>query len=115
MRLTHAGGGLTMGPPPAERQPDNSEGRVVTVTSQKSTVVGVFQSRAQAEQAVRALRQAGFAEDHGSLIGKDVGGGGSKAGAGAATGGAAGAGGGGPGAPGQTVGGLPRLRPHPRL
>jgi len=66
-------------------------------THQRSTVVGVFNDRARAQEAVRALKQAGFREEqigvvsrsdeneHGTAQG-------SKAGEGAATGLAAGAG-----------------------
>src|SRR4051794_19389446 len=65
-------------------------------TTQRSTVVGVFNSRADAERAVADLKRAGFREDEISLVGKDDRGGtageGNKAGTGAATGAAVGAG-----------------------
>jgi len=65
---------------------------------ERSTVVGVFQDRSRAEEAVRALRQAGFREDHISLVDRhhDASGAskteGSHAGTGAAAGAATGAG-----------------------
>jgi uncharacterized protein (TIGR02271 family) len=65
-------------------------------TAQRSTVVGVFPSRPEAERAVAELKRAGFKDDEISLIGKDEKGvtraEGNKAGAGAATGAAVGAG-----------------------
>jgi len=64
--------------------------------TQRSTVVGVFHSRADAERAVVELKQAGFKEDQISLVGKnadgDVKAEGNKAAAGAVTGAAVGAG-----------------------
>jgi len=65
---------------------------------QRSSVVAVFHDHTRAQEAVRALRQAGFSEDQIGVVGrhheKDVAAAseGSKAGAGAATGVAAGAG-----------------------
>jgi len=61
-------------------------------TEQRSTVVGVFNSRAEAERAVADLKRAGFKEDEISLVGKNDRGEGNKAGAGATTGAAIGAG-----------------------
>lgn len=66
-------------------------------TTKNSTVVGVFQDEKRAEDAVRALRQAGFREDQISVVGRRDGQTageteGSYVGTGAATGAAAGAG-----------------------
>jgi uncharacterized protein (TIGR02271 family) len=65
-------------------------------TAQRSTVVAVFNSRAEAERAVADLKRAGFKDDEISLVGKDdragAHGEGNKAGTGAATGAAVGAG-----------------------
>jgi len=66
--------------------------------TKNSTVVGVFHDEARAQEAIRALRQAGFAEDHISVVGRrrDEKTGeiteGTHVAAGAATGAAAGAG-----------------------
>jgi len=66
-------------------------------THQRSTVVGVFNDRARAQEAVRALKQAGFREEQIGVVARHeetehAVAEGSKAGAGAATGLAAGAG-----------------------
>jgi len=67
-----------------------------TTSSQRSTVVGVFNSHDEAARAVAELKRLGFRDDQISLIGKseegDVRGEGNKAAAGAATGAAVGAG-----------------------
>jgi uncharacterized protein (TIGR02271 family) len=64
--------------------------------TRRSTVVGVFPSRAEAERAVADLKRAGFADDQISLVGKnaegDVKAEGSKVATGAVTGAAVGAG-----------------------
>jgi len=66
--------------------------------TKNSTVIGVFHDEARADEAVRALRQAGFRDDQISVVGRqrDQGAGttteGTHVGAGAATGAVAGAG-----------------------
>jgi len=89
-------------------------------TSQRSTVVGVFNDRAQAQQAVKDLRQAGFREDQIGVVareGESVAGAehvtdkGSHVGTGAATGVAAGAGIGALWALGIAAGILPGIGP----
>jgi len=85
----------------------------------RSTVVGVFADRAQAQQCVRELRQAGFREDQIGVVSRDTESGttaashekGSHAGAGAATGIATGAGAGALWALGIAAGVLPAIGP----
>jgi len=85
----------------------------------RSTVVGVFADRPQAQQCVRELRQAGFREDQIGVVSRDTDSGttaashekGSHAGAGAATGIATGAGAGALWALGIAAGVLPAIGP----
>jgi len=85
----------------------------------RSTVVGVFEDRAKAQQCVNELRQAGFREDQIGVAGRDVdaatstvaGDKGAHVAAGAATGAAAGAGVGALWALGIAAGVLPAIGP----
>jgi uncharacterized protein (TIGR02271 family) len=84
-------------------------------TSERSTCVGVFNSRAEALKAVDELKRAGFKDDQISLIGKNQEGEvkteGSHAGAGAATGVVVGAGTAGLVSLGMTFGVIPVIGP----
>ena len=87
--------------------------------SQRSVVVGVFQDRSRAQQAVQELRNVGFSEDHIGVVTRDettgktktAKGDGSYAGEGAAIGAAAGAGVGALWALGIAAGLLPGIGP----
>ena len=87
--------------------------------SSRSTVVGVFRDSAQAQQAVRALKQAGFTDEQIGVMSQDTGSAavaahkdtGTRAGEGAAVGAAAGAGIGALWALGIAAGVLPGIGP----
>jgi hypothetical protein len=88
---------------------------MATKTQSSTTVVGVFPSRAAAENAVAELKSAGFTNSEISLIGRNPDGEvkaeGSKAAAGAATGAAVGAGAAALASLGMTFGVIPVVGP----
>jgi len=88
---------------------------MATTTTDRRTVVGVFNTRAEAERAVEELRRAKFRDDEIGFVGKDhegkTKGQGDAAGVGAATGAAVGAGAAALASLGMTFGVIPVIGP----